>query len=158
MSRRSLVTSRRGRLTAIVFLLLPIPAALFRAPETIKPGAALHHLNTTIMAGMLFCFVTTFVAYFNVFRIIRRHQQQVQATQSSQNLGRPAINLAKYKKSVVTILYILGVYCLFFLPLIVSLSVHVQVGGNGDAKTVLALNVSFVLLFSSSSLSPVIYL
>ena len=156
MSRRSLVTSRRGRLTATVLFLLPLPAVVFRSMETIKPETAQRQLNITIEAGMLFCFVTTFVAYFNVFRIIRHHQHQIHASESSQNFGQSAINLAKYKRSVVTILYLLAFYCLCFLPLIVSLSVHFQVGDK--PKMTLALSVSFVLLFLSSSLSPVLYI
>ena len=44
MSRRSLMTSRRGCLTAIVFSILPIPAVLFRSMETINPGTAKQQL------------------------------------------------------------------------------------------------------------------
>lgn len=156
MSRRSLMTSRQGCLTAIVFSLLPIPALVLRSMETINPGTAKQQLEITIMAGILFCLLATFFAYFKIFRIIRNHQLQISDSQSSQNFGQLAINLAKYRKSVNTILYILGLYCLCFLPITVSLSVQFKVGYN--SKLMLALSVSHVLLFSSSSLNPVLYL
>ena len=82
------------------------------------------------MALILFCCSTTFVAYFKVFRINRQHQQQVQGNQSSQNVGQLAINLAKYKRSVVSILFILALFSFCFLPVIFILAVIVRVGGH----------------------------
>ena len=38
-------------------------------------------LNITIIAVALLCFLTTSFSYFHVLRVIRRHQQQVQASQ-----------------------------------------------------------------------------
>ena len=73
-------------------------------------------------------YLTTFVTYFKVFRIIRQHKQQLQGNQSSQNFGQPAINLAKYKKSVVSILFILALLSICFLPVIFILEVIVRVG------------------------------
>ena len=92
MSRRSLVISRRGRFTAVTCFLLPIPAVVFRSMETLKPGTGQRLLNMTIVLSMFVCFLITFVSYVNVFRLILRHQQQIQVTE---NFGQPAINLAK---------------------------------------------------------------
>ena len=153
MSRRSLVISRRGRFTAVTCFLLPIPEVVFRSMETLKPGTGQRLLNMTIVVSMFVCFLITFVSYVNVFRLILRHQQQIQVTE---NFGQPAINLAKYKKSVFTILIILAFYCICFLPIIFSLSIHFQVGDS--SKMALATSVSFVFLFLSPSLSPILYL
>ena len=157
MSRRSLVNSRRGCLIVFVLLLMPIPVVVFRSLETIKGNPALE-FNITIIAVSLFCLVTTSVAYFNVLRTIRRHQRQVQANAPSQNFGPPAINLAKYKKSVVTILYILGLFYFCFLPFIVSIGAYVQVGKEDSRELSVALDVTTVILFLSSSLNPGLYL
>ena len=156
MSQRSLVTWLRGSLIATFFVLIPTPIALFRSLETIKPGIIGRGLYITIIAMILFCFVTTLVAYGAVFRIIRRHQQQVQDSSSSQNFGQPAINLAKYKKSVITILCILALFCACFLPYTVSVGIYVHMKFNSTIE--LALSFSLVLLFLSSSLSPCLYL
>ena len=154
MSRRSLVTSRRGCLTVAVVLLIPVPLAVFKGVITVK-GTGEHQVNPAIGAFMLFCFLITAVAYFKVFRIIRQHQQQVHASQSSQNFAQPAINLAKYKKSVVTILYILALFSLCFMPVIACLAVR---GHVDSVQLTVAFNVSLVPLFLSSSLNPVLYL
>ena len=155
MSRRSLVTKRRGRITFAVLLLIPIPPTILKAWNN-KDSTFEDKVNISIAAFMLFCYFTTFVAYVNVFRIIRQHQQQVQGNQSSQNFGQPAINLAKYKRSVVSILYILAVFSLCFLPIIVSLVIRAHVGDTQEMDA--ASNVSLMLLFLSSSLNPVLYL
>ena len=67
--------------------------------ETLKAGTGVRQLNTTIVASMLFCFLTTFVAHFKSFPHYPSSpgQQQIQVTN---NFGQPAINLAKHKKSV----------------------------------------------------------
>ncbi|XP_078343787.1 uncharacterized protein LOC144629458 [Oculina patagonica] len=154
MSRRSLVTSRRCCVTVITLLLIPIPAVIFRVlvneNETYEK-----HIYITTMALMFICYLTTSFAYFKVYRIIFHHQQQVQANETSQNFGRQAIDLAKYKKSVASMLYILLLFSLCFVPYIVSAGVLIS--RPKSFKTFVALRVSFVLLFLSSSLNPVLY-
>ena len=157
MSRRSLITSRRGYFIVIVLLLIPIPVAVFRSLETIKGNSALE-LNITIIAVAMFCFLTTSVFYLNVVGMIRCHRQQVQSNTQSQNFGQPAINLAKYQKSVVTILYILGLFYFCFLPHIVSIGVYVYFSSDDPRGLSVALHVSTILLFLSSSLNPGLYL
>ena len=155
MSRRSLMTSRRGFLTVTVVLLVPIPVVGLQVVDSIK-GTTGPEVFITALAVMLFCFLTTLVAYFKVFRIIRQHQQQVIGNESTQNFGQPAINLAKYKKSVVSILYILALFSFCFLPMIVSLAVILNL--DYTSETVAAFQLSLVALILSSSLNPCLYL
>ena len=155
MVRRSLVTSRHGRIIFAVLLLIPIAPAVLKTWNNMD-STSKDKVNVSIGSVMLFCYFTTSVAYVNVFRIIRQHQQQVQGNQSSQNFGQPAINLAKYKKSVVSILYILALFSFCFLPMIVSLVISAHVGDIQEMKA--AFSVSFVLLILSSLLNPILYL
>ncbi|XP_078345398.1 uncharacterized protein LOC144630910 [Oculina patagonica] len=154
MSRRSLVTSRRCCVTVITLLLIPIPAVIFRVLVN-ENGTYEKHIYISTMTLMFICYLTTLFAYFKVYRIIRHHQQQVQANETSQNFGRQAIDLAKYKKSVASMLYILLLFSLCFVPYIVSAGVFLN--APKAVETVVALRVSFVLLFLSSSLNPGLY-
>ena len=156
MSHRSMVTSRCGYLTCALMLLLPLPVAVFRVFDSIRVN---HHrgLIVAILVVKLVCVLTTSVAYFNVFRIIRRHKQNLRASAPSQKFGQSAINLAKYQKSVVTILYILGLFYICFLPLIIAAWVYLNVRGN-SVISLISLYLSSVLLFLSSSLNPGLYL
>ena len=156
MSRRSLVTSRRGCSIAIAFFLIPIPIVVLRSLETINQGSTGSTYYLTIIALMLLSFVIIFFAYFKVLQIIHSHQLQVQAGQPAQRFGQPAINLAKYKKSTVTILYILASFSFCFLPFIVSIGLYVFEGLNSEISV--AVGFSLVLVFLSSSLNPCLYL
>ena len=63
---------------------------------------------------MLTCYLTTSLAYLKVYRIIRHHQQQVEANEASQSYGQQAINLANYEISVTTMLFITALLTFFF--------------------------------------------
>ena len=97
------------------------------------------------------------MAYFKVFRIIRAHQQQIHSSELAQNAARPAIHMAKYRKSVFTILYIVAIFIIFFSPMAIFSSVLMPV--LIYKKEVVPLyNASVILLFISSSLNPGLYL
>ncbi|KAL9958812.1 hypothetical protein ACROYT_G035876, partial [Oculina patagonica] len=156
-SRRSLVTSRRGCFAVIILLLLPTPVIVFRV-LSINQQTNKDHTRVASMASVLTCYLITSFAYFKVYRIIRHHQQQVQANKTSQQFGQSAIDLAKYKKSVASMLYILFLFSICFLPYIVASGVYLSLSqeSSGDAHAV--LQASIALLFLSSSLNPGLYL
>ena len=105
---------------------------------------------------MLFCYLATAFAYFKVYQVIRRHKHTVQVSKPAQNIGRSEIDLAKYKRSVTTILYILSLFSVCFLPFVVSAGVYIS---KGPSSAIFAVsNVSLLLLFLSSSLNPGLYL
>ena len=155
MTHRSLLTSRRGYLTAVISLLVPVPLVTLQALNLITNKMKLE-TNTAMAAYGLSCYLATSVAYFKVFRIIRQHQQQIHTNQSRQNFGQPAIDLAKYKKSIFSVLCILALFSLCILPFIVSLFLLVLLGkkeGSWGPK-----HVSLVILFSASCLNPGLYI
>ena len=108
MTLRSLMSGRRAFLTIMVTLLCPITIAVLRSFQVLNGTYRI--IFPISFAILLFCFLATSFAYFKVFRIIRRHQQQVQANAPCQR--RLAINLAKYKKSVYSILFIVALFYL----------------------------------------------
>ena len=156
MHRRSLVTARRGYVTVAMVLILPIPLVAVRPLSDVKHETFRRNVYITILVLMLFCFATTSFAYFKVYKVIRLHQQQVQDHNTSQNFGQPAIDLAKYKKSVVSILYILILFSICFLPFVVATVMFLFLEESLDLGV--AFGVSLVFLFLSSALNPGLYL
>ena len=148
MSRRSLLTVRRVCYIVGILLLLMVPSTVLHYR---------HETQFTVFLLVLVCIIATSVAYFNVFRIIRRHQQQIQVNTFSQNLAQPAINFAKYKKSVWSILYIIVIFYMAYLPVLIPLVLSSFVLTNPDLEFLL-FNVSGLLVFLSSSLNPLIFL
>ena len=147
MSHRSLMTVRRTYVVVAGLLLLPIPLVVYRVlyVDDISVGVASISL-------LSFCLTATSFAYFRVFRIIRCHRQQVQPY----NAAQPAIDFAKYKKSVFTIFYILGIFYIGYLPMAITMGLTVLFRFNAWSMAV--LNVSVVLACLSSSLNPLLYL
>ena len=156
MSRRSLATSRGGQYFAMILLLLtPIPAVVFRVFAT-KSQMYGNKMSIAIIAIVLICYLTMSFAYFKVYRIIRHHQLLVQANEASQNFGRQAIDLAKFKKSIATIIYILLLFSFCFLPYVVSSGVYISLKFSSEIFVV--DRVTTVVLFLSPSLNPGLYL
>ena len=149
MTRRSLLTMRRSCIIVAVASVVLIPVTVGRISW---PSLAFSVIFFTCLLVSLTC---TSISYFKVFQIIRRHQQQVQANESSQNFGQPSIDLAKYKKSVFTILYILGIFYVIFLPFLVITGLFIV---NSNTGFEVVFMMSALVLFISSSLNPVIYI
>ena len=94
--------------------------------------------------------------HFKVFRIIRRHKQQIQVSELSQNVARPTINFAKYKKSVFTILYILALFYISYLLIMICFWLMLVFPKTKSIAPFVAVSVT--LLFFPSSLNPLLYL
>ena len=107
MSRRSLTTSHHRYYAAIVILLFPIPSLVVYS-LALKEPAFWNTLFKVAIANFSFCYFITSFAYFKVYRIIRRHQLQTQATGISQNFGQPAIDLCG-----IHAIYLFAILCVF---------------------------------------------
>ena len=148
MTRRSLLTVRRSCWIVAVVSLLVIPLANFQYSSM----EAAFILGILFFVFLLFCLIATTVSYFKVFRIIRCHQQQVQANKNS---GQPTIDIMKYKKSMFSILYILGVFYVSYSPYLVVTGIFIF---KGYEESEVAHMICMTFLFLSSSLNPVIYI
>ena len=154
MSRRSSTASHRRYYAAMVILLSPIPSLVVYI-LTLRELSFRYTLCKITIAEFSFCYLMISFAYFKVYQIIRRHQLQTQATVISQNFGQPAIDLAKYKKSVATMLYIFLLLSMCFLPFFVSSVLSLLITGEVKESSI---DLSMVLVFLSSSLNPGLYL
>ncbi|XP_068684121.1 high-affinity lysophosphatidic acid receptor-like [Montipora foliosa] len=156
MSRRSLMTPRRRCL--IVALLLVVPA-LFVAGHYLSLERLHVALTIVSVVVMLLCYLITTLAYYRgtqLYRIIRQHQQQVQG---NQNFGQPAINLAKYKRSIKSILYIFALFSVCLIPFVAGIASILSNRENLSCLEASAVfYVSFSLCFLSPSLNPAVYL
>ena len=150
MSRRSLLTVRRSCFIVAVVCLLIIPLTTFQVTRIKREEFISIAILSTIL---ILCVIATSISYFKVFKIIRRHQQQVQANKFSQNSAQPAIDILKYKKSVFSLLYILGIFYVSYLSFLVILGLSLS---NNEFP--MGYPIGILFLFLSSSLNPVIYI
>ena len=99
---------------------LPIPATVICVLANHKDPAYEYVFAVTTAVEMSCCYLMTLFSYFKVYRILRLHQQQIRAHWASQNFGQPTIDFSKNKKSVATMVYILLLFSVCFIPYIVA--------------------------------------
>jgi len=95
---------------------------------------------------------TTFVAYMKVFRVLRRHRSQIRAQTLSAWNG---VNMKKYKKSVLTMVYVLLMFLVCYTPFLTAMAFRIMVGYNSSIK--LAYEWGATVVYLNSSLNPLLY-
>ena len=155
MKRRAFFTIRRACGFFAISLCAPIPfIVLYLWPsKNSTTNKQIARSGGVLIA--IFFFIVTPVSYFKVFRIIRHHQLQVQSHQGTHPSLQPAINLAKYKKSVATIFYLLLIFMLGFTPLLIWLTLN-NFLNDDHAVTYLLKFLSFTIVLATSSVNPVV--
>ena len=156
MTRRSFFTIRRVCGMFAILISFPIPFVILYMWPTNSVKIKQIARSVAILYAVI-CFILTPLSYFKVFKIIRQHQQQVHSNQVCQTTHQPAINLSKYKKSVVTILYILTVFTLGITPAVVWLIIYHIIMINDEGAVYLARQVSYAMVLSTSSVNPILY-
>ena len=155
MTRRSLFTVRRVYCTLAVLYLIMVPFPICRELSIFhdKPG-----LEIATMLYILACLIVTSIANAKVFRIIRSHQKQIQSNYLSRPSAKPAINIAKYKKSVYTVLYILAIFYVSYTPIVIPIGLSVILASDYDNLKKSLSDLAIMFMFLSSSLNPFLYL
>lgn len=157
MSRSSTITTDRVFKAYVVICLLPTPFITSRLVRSLD-GCVYNKLDAVEGIVVFFCLLITSVFNFEVLQIIRRHQLQIQATQPNQGFGQAAIDIAKYKKSVITLLYILALFSVCYLPSAVFLQATLFYQDFQFTTEVLILTkILSTLYFLSSVLNPLLY-
>ena len=156
ISHRSFFTQRRACFTVIALMLAASLVVILRVLENVNIGYGCS-LRYILNANMLYCYLVMTIANFNVYRSICRHQRQIQDNTTTHNFGRSAINVAKYKKSLTTLVYVVLAFSLCFFPYVISVVIYFGFG-NRTSETYSAFRVTVVFVFLSSSINPVLYL
>jgi len=151
MTRRSLDTVRVAYSILIVVVTCPVPIAVLRLLQVLY-GTHELLLNTISFILFFLCFFATSIAYFKVWRVITHHQEQVQGNAWSQNFPLTTINLAKYKKSVFSILFIVVLFYINYLPFLVFVGLNLSQQNNSEV----ALAFSMIFMFLSFLLNPLL--
>ena len=151
MSRRSLLTVRRVviiYITCIVFAAFGVAARMYVGEK--NRGEIYKIMKAVFLLGAGVCVVVTAFSYLKVFRIIRQHQCLVQTNEN-------AIDIAKYKKSIFTILYIFAIFVLSYIPYLCCILVFLAMQHGRSLSSMTAFNACAVIMFSSSFFNPLLY-
>ena len=84
--------------------------------------------------GFLFFFVTM-ASSLKIFRIVRRHQHQIKDQEMAvSHLQDKTMNMLKCRKAAATVLYINGLFFIFYLPYMVLLVVETFIGFSRSVR------------------------
>ena len=108
------------------------------------------------IAVWLLTFFVIMISIWKIFRIVRKHQQQIKdQTIAVSHLPAFKVNIFKCRKSAVTVLYIYGLLLIFYLPVMVSLMMKTFIGYT---RTVMIVDeYAATAVFINSCLNPVVY-
>ena len=120
-----------------------------------------YHVNYVYVSLTSVCLLVTTTAYFRVFRIVHRHQTQIQSLElqvrepADHEDGAP-MNITEQRKFLIAkfLIYCLLIVC--YLPLCVTVTL-VRIRGYGSTDLDTMDKISRALVCFNSTLNPFIY-
>ncbi|KAL9978588.1 hypothetical protein ACROYT_G016122 [Oculina patagonica] len=149
---RQVVTLRKVWLVVVTFWLISTAAAVI--------GSFNYHAGICIACmGVLLCTITSTFCYTKIYLTLHHHQAQVQdGVRQRQPNGRIPLNIARYKKSVSSALWIKITLLVCYLPYGIFVSIVAITGLHMKSASLnMAWAVTISLLLSNSSLNPFLY-
>ncbi|KAL9964079.1 hypothetical protein ACROYT_G027658 [Oculina patagonica] len=150
------IITTKGILIAVsslwVFFILLAASRFWIANDNIFNNIAI----TVIFVSLIF----TFLAYLKVLKYVRRHENQIRDQENFQTADSCPVNyrlsrIMRYKKSTLTMLYIVGIFVLCYIPFLCVKIVHKIDGYTTSVKT--AYLYASTVVFLNSTFNPVVY-
>jgi hypothetical protein len=143
----TMVTNMKTIIACMVLWVMSLTLALL-----LVVGQYVYSIATA--TAILFIMMVMAYCYLNIFHILRHHHNQIQSQITSQpNSSLP--NISRYRKSVISLIYVLGIYIGFYSPYLSSL---VVIAFQGASIFSLKLwNVGVLLLFVNSFVNPLFH-
>lgn len=147
---REVVTLRRVRVFVATFW-------LFYTALAIISQYNLPIVMCIVWVALSLCIVTSTVCYTKIYLTLRHHQAQVQDHVHQGQLNREGnpLNTARYRKTVSSALWVQIAFLACYLPH--STCLIVAFIGLRTSLTMLALDVTYVLALSNSTMNPFLY-
>ena len=148
---RHVVTIPRVRAVIICFWLIGISCVLIylwsvRVALTVAAVLVLISLTTSVLS------------YAKIYRKLRQRQLQVPAVQQGPpNRRQVPLTLARYKKSVSSVLWVQFALVTCYIPFIISEVILITYSQISESTYNIVLLVAFTLVYLNSSLNPILY-
>ena len=119
-----------------------------------------NNIFTTVNVVVIFaCLVTIMLIYYKIFRTVSYHivqiQAQIIAASQSVSVSANKVDEVKARNSLMTVVYIVGLFWLCYLPFACTLVSYLIVGLTPSART--AYNVTAIAVFANSIINAGLY-
>ena len=144
---RQVVTLRRARVVVVCVWLIAVSVGFFLVWKK-----EIGRVEASVV--FLLCLVTSIFCYIRIYLRLRQQQAQIQNTlpQIHSNGGVAPLNIARYKKTVSSIMWVQLALTACFVPWTIAAALNAN-GIYNDA----AWLATFTLLYLNSSLNPILY-
>ena len=101
-------------------------------------------------------FIIITLSTFKIFHIVRRHQRQInQQNAAVSHFQTNMVNVLKCRKTAVTVLYVYGLFIIFYLPYCVTMIMNIFIGFTPTVK--IAYDYVTTAVYINSFLNPLVY-
>ena len=118
-----------------------------------------HRILTVVMIAS--SLLVTFVSYFKILQVVRRHQKQMRkqsfALELCQQETGAAARMARYKKTVFSSMYVFSLLLLCYIPYFCARVASTRAEPRESLPVHLALNFTATFVYVNSSLNPLVY-
>ena len=104
-------------------------------------------------AWIFFCLIISTCCYLKIYMIIRHQQTQIRAEGQGNSLGASPMNMARYKKTVISALWIHSALLICYLPYTISTAVSTSQGSLSN----IVWSATGIPVFFNSTLNPFLY-
>lgn len=116
--------------------------------------------NNIIISLIFVSMAITFIAYLKVLKSVRRHESEIGDQKTIQTAQQFPVEhrltkITRYKKSTMTMVYILGIFVLCYIPFLCVKVVYKIDGYTTSVKT--ANLYASTIVFLNSSFNPLVY-
>ena len=148
---RQVVTLKRMYLAAVVFWIYPIVGV---GIGFYSRGAWIIYASVSILV----CMITTICCYTRIFLRLRHHQTQVLSNTQEQANRTISLNIARYRKSVSSSMWVQLTLLFCYLPyMIVAPFAYPAIRSRLPSPFYVVLHALVTLLLANSSLNPIVY-
>ncbi|EDO43723.1 predicted protein [Nematostella vectensis] len=115
-------------------------------------GVHVYHPVTTIFVSV--CLPVVIFCYYKIYKVLKYHHLKINQSVPSEE-GK-VVNLLRYKKSVIGLIYVLVMMIVLLAPFACVVAVF-EVSGQLSESLLLAWNVTGCLVFTNSTFNPLVY-
>ena len=151
---RAIVTTKRILIAAScvwIFFILISASRFWIANDVI--------FNMISLPVIFSSLVFTLLAYVRILKCVRRHERQISdqnnLPESSRSVNCQVLKINRYKKSTLTMVYIVGIFVFCYIPFLSVKILNKTKGYTVEVKT--AYLYASTLVFLNSSFNPAVY-
>lgn len=150
MRYHDLMTTKKIALYIAYLLVVTVILSLSRFATT--NVAPFLYIN---VCGLLLSLLTLVVCYWKIYKVVRRHFQEIRDHNSTGESGQAAIDMQRFKKWVINMAYVTVLYMISYIPFTCVLFAYLCCGLTVNVEA--AYDITRTMAFMNSSWNPFLY-